>query len=118
MESMQQHKSLTGDGHPEDPARPAGDEVLSIPGVVLVFMTAPWSAVCAAQEAELSTLTAGSFRVSRVDTGQAPDLARRLGVASVPTLLVLRDGMELERFTGMQPAEMLAGALGRALAEA
>ena len=37
----------------------------------------------------------------RVDVDQAPDLARRFGVMSIPTLVYLKDGKELSRSVGV-----------------
>ena len=45
----------------------------------------------------------------RVDVDQAPDLARRFGIMSIPTLIFLKNGEEVFRTVGVQrKPELLA----------
>jgi len=41
--------------------------------------------------------------------------ARHLGIASIPTLIIFKDGKEVTRFVGLQKAELLSKAIRRTL---
>ncbi len=53
--------------------------------------------------------------IGKVDVDENPDLAARYGVMSVPTVILFKDGAEVERKVGVMPfdvyAELLDGAL-------
>ena len=42
--------------------------------------------------------------------------AMALGITSIPTLIIYKDGKEIERFIGLQNAEALSAAFDRTLA--
>ena len=48
----------------------------------------------------------------RVDVDQAPDLARRYGVMSIPTLVFLKNGEEAARTVGVQRKPELLAKIG------
>jgi Thioredoxin len=58
---------------------------------------------------------AGRVRVGKLDVDENPATAARFGVRSIPTLLVLRDGRELDRIVGVQPKPEIARRLTRVL---
>lgn len=58
----------------------------------------------------------GRALVGKVDVASNRETPRRYGVQLIPTLVVLRDGREVERFVGLQDEETLASALEEALA--
>jgi thioredoxin 1 len=83
-------------------------------GISLVDFNAPWCAPCRMQEPILETLSAqyqGKATVAAVDVDQNRDVAIKMGVHSIPTLVVFRDGREMERFVGVQPESALVEAL-------
>jgi thioredoxin 2 len=50
---------------------------------------------------------AGELKVVRVDIDRAPATAQRFDVTGIPTLLVLRDGTEIDRLSGAPPKPTL-----------
>ena len=45
------------------------------------------------------------MRVAKLNTDENPMTASRFGVRSIPTLLVLRDGKEIDRLVGAFPKQ-------------
>ncbi len=89
-------------------------ETLIQQGVSLVDFNAPWCAPCRMQEPILEILSdqyQGKAAVAAVDIDQNRDVAIKMGVHSIPTLVVFRDGREVERFVGVQPESALVEAL-------
>jgi thioredoxin 1 len=52
---------------------------------------------------ELATEQAGKVKITKLNVDDAPDLARRFEVMSIPTLLVFRDGEVAKRIVGAKP---------------
>jgi thioredoxin 1 len=49
----------------------------------------------------------GNARIVKLNTDENPGVARQFGISSIPTLILFRDGKEVERMVGVQPAESL-----------
>jgi thioredoxin 1 len=49
---------------------------------------------------EIATEQAGKLQVAKLNVDDAPDVARRFEVMSIPTLLVFRDGQVAKRLVG------------------
>jgi len=80
-------------------------EVERSPLLVLLDMWAPWCGPCgmvAPVIEELATEMAGRVRVAKLNVDENPATAARFGVQSIPTLLLLRGGRELDRIVGVQ----------------
>jgi thioredoxin-like negative regulator of GroEL len=58
---------------------------------------------------------AGRVRVAKLDVDANPATAARFGVRSIPTLLVLKGGREIDRIVGVQPKAEIVRRLERAL---
>lgn len=90
---------------------------------VLVDLWAPWCGPCrviAPMLEQLASRRAGSLRIVKVDIDQHPVVSARLGVQSIPTMVLFSGGEEVARQVGALPAERLTawidGALGGARA--
>ncbi len=49
----------------------------------------------------------------KVNVDESANTAQQFGVLSIPTLVVLKDGQEVDRMTGFQTADVLRGKLGQ-----
>jgi thioredoxin 2 len=81
-------------------------EVERSPLPVLLDMWAPWCGPCrmvGPVVEELAKEMAGRVRVAKLNVDENPATAARFHVQSIPTLLVLKNGREIERIVGAQP---------------
>src|SRR5262245_13247976 len=86
---------------------------------VLLDMWAPWCGPCrtiAPMIEQLAKEMAGRVRVAKLNVDENPNTASRFRVMSIPTLLVLRGGQELERMVGVQPKNEIIKRLERVAA--
>ena len=55
----------------------------------------------------LASELAGKVLVGKLDVDANPRTAARFGVQSIPTLLILQDGREVDRIVGVQSREAI-----------
>jgi len=75
---------------------------------VLLDLWADWCGPChmlAPTVDQLATEMAGLVKVGKLNVDENPATANRFGVRSIPTLLVLKDGKEVDRLVGVQPKQ-------------
>jgi thioredoxin 2 len=85
---------------------------------VLLDLWAPWCGPCrmvAPIMVELAEEMAGRVRVAKLNVDENPLTAARFNVSSIPTLLALKNGREIDRIVGMQPKSEIARRLERIL---
>lgn len=87
-------------------------------GVTLVDFDAPWCSPCRAQKPVIEALKKrfqGTAAIREINIDENPDIAMRLGIQSIPTIILFKDGSEMVRFIGLQADETLDSALRTAL---
>jgi thioredoxin len=88
-----------------------GDQVERSATPVLLDLWADWCGPChmlAPTIDQLSSELAGRVKVAKLNIDENPRTAARFGVQSIPTLLVLKDGREVDRLVGVQPKQEIA----------
>jgi thioredoxin 2 len=95
------------------------DEEVRAPVPVIVDFWAPWCGPCRMVSPALERLAqarAGDVKVVKLNVDEAPELASRYRAMSIPTLVVMRDGEEVDRVVGALPPPELERRLAPALA--
>jgi thioredoxin 2 len=93
----------------------AGDVERS-PVPVLVDLWAPWCGPCrliAPMIDQLAREMGGRVRFAKLNVDENPATAGRFHVNSIPTLLIMKAGREVDRIVGVQPAPEIRRRLER-----
>jgi len=93
-------------------------EVERSPIPVLVDAWAAWCGPCrmiAPVIEELAAELAGRVKVAKLNVDENPAMASRFSLRSIPTLLVMKGGHEVDRLIGVQPKQEILRRLERAM---
>jgi len=82
---------------------------------MLVDFLPPWCSPCRIIRPVLQEFAERNDRVAvtKINVDEAPALATQFGVHAIPSLVLLKDGRELDRFVRLQSANSLTQAIGR-----
>ena len=94
------------------------EEAVKAAPVAMVDFWAEWCGPCKMLSPAIEELAAqyeGRALVAKVNVDEEPDLARRFGIMSIPTVIFLKDGQEVERKVGLMPGAMFSAVLDKYL---
>ncbi len=94
------------------------EEALRAKGTILVDFWAPWCGPCRMVGPVLEALSdeyAGKLTIGKLNVDENTDTAVALGVASIPTMILFKDGVEAERVVGAMPKPALQQFIDRNL---
>ena len=76
---------------------------------ILIDFYADWCGPCKMLAPTIEEIAAGAvdFLVAKLNVDEAPAIAERFGVMSIPTLIVLRGGEEIARAVGLRPKDAI-----------
>lgn len=90
----------------------------TVNNVTLIDFWAPWCGPCLMQKPVVQKLVEeynGTAEISFCNVDENPQLAQKYGVVSIPTLVLLNKGKEVQRFVGVQSEKTLRDALNHEL---
>ena len=88
------------------------------PVPVLLDLWAPWCGPCLMLAPTLTKLAAewgGKVRVAKLNVDENPAMAAHFQARSIPLLVILKNGQEVDRLVGVQPAPVIKQKVERAL---
>lgn len=101
------------DGHPADVDGTAFDKQVQKSDVpVLVDVWAPWCGPCRAMAPayeEAARTLEPDVRVIKLNSDNEQQIAARLGIRGIPTMILMHKGRELARTSGAMPAGQIVG---------
>ena len=94
------------------------DEIMDAAPLAMVDFWASWCGPCKMLSPTVEALAEqyeDKALVCKVNVDEEPDLARRFGVMSIPTVVFLKNGREFDRKVGLMPAEAFTQVLDKNL---
>ena len=86
-------------------------EVLKAEGPVLVDFWATWCMPCRMQGPAIEKLAEEGYNAGKLNVDEEQALAMQYRVMNIPTLIVFKDGQEVDRMVGVQSKDTLAAVL-------
>lgn len=89
-------------------------QILQNPKPVLVDFYADWCGPCKMLSPLVEEIAASedAFEVFKLNVDEAPDIAARYGVMSIPTLIAFKAGEAVQRKVGVQSKQAILAMLG------
>lgn len=83
-------------------------------GIVLVDFWATWCGPCKTQAPiveEVAQQVQDGVTIAKVDVDASPKTARKFNITSIPTIVVFKDGKDVQKFVGVTRADTLVKAI-------
>ena len=116
MQAMPEGRSMEGTG-PNTPViveDSTFDQLVSRNNLMVIDCWAPWCGPClmvAPIVDELAKGYAGKVVFGKLNVDENPQTAGRFGIMSVPTLLVMKNGSEVDRVIGAVPRQVIESSI-------
>ncbi len=68
----------------------------------LWYFSAPWCGPCKTLGPTMETLKKRGMSINKIDVDYTPDVVTRFNVKNIPTVILVIDGQEVDRFTGVR----------------
>lgn len=94
-------------------------KILDHNGVSFVDFWAAWCGPCRMLAPTVDQLAAeyeGKAQIAKLDVDANQNTARQYGVMSIPTMIIFKDGQEVDRLVGVMPKEAIAERLDKWIA--
>ncbi len=92
------------------------DEVVKRYPLVLIDFWASWCGPCRALAPIIEELTkeyAGKVAIGKLNVDENPNTAECFQVFSIPTMIIMKDGCEVDRIVGLVPKKHIEAVLKR-----
>ncbi len=85
------------------------EEVLDSKEVVLLDFWASWCGPCQMLSPVIDEVAEelSNVKVGKINVDEQEELARKYGIMTIPTLVVIKDGVEINRSAGVIPKESI-----------
>ena len=71
------------------------------------YFSATWCGPCTVFKPVMSEIASEGYSVQFIDVDNSKDIAQRYGIRSIPTVVIEENDVEVDRFTGAQPKQMI-----------
>lgn len=84
-------------------------------GTGVIEFGAPWCGACKATEPNMIEVSSKftEMKFAKIDVGKNSSLASKMGVMSLPNVIIFKDGKVKEQMIGMTPAKTLTEKLAK-----